>query len=106
MVFSPKETSTQHLDKGWRDKMSEELLPGFPSRDYAVEGPFRFMNIRNIYTGEVEKVLIDPEDHQGYTTRQQEKAIRSKLFFGNGVRISIEGNIGSGIIGGTSEYFN
>ena len=76
--------------------MSEELLPGFPSHDYVVDGPHNFMDIRNLFNGKVENVLIDPTDHQGYTTRQQQEAVRSKLFFGSGVRISIEGNIGSG----------
>ena len=97
MVFSPRDTSTQHLDRGWRNKMGEEMLPSFPSRDYVIDGPHNFMDIRNIFTGKVESVLIDPNDHQGYTTRQQQEAVASKLFFGNGVRISIEGNIGSGI---------
>ena len=96
MEFFPKDTSTQRIDRGWRSKMSDEMLFGFPSQDYVVEGPHRFMEIKNIFTGLTENVLIDPENHPGYVTKQQEEAIHSNMFRGSGVRISIEGNIGSG----------
>ena len=96
MEFSPKDTSTQHLDRGWRAKMGEEMVYGYPSQDYVVGGPHNFMEIKNIFTGSMEKVLIDPPDHHGYVTKQQGDAINSKLLSGTGVRLSLEGNIGSG----------
>ena len=94
--FSPKNTSTQHLDRGWRSKMGEERMLGFPSRDFVVDGPHQFREIKNIFTGKMETVLVDPDNHPGYTTKQQEEAIHGNLLRGSGVRISIEGNIGSG----------
>ena len=95
--FNPNNTSTQKLDRGWSYKMGEEVQNGFPAaEDYVVKGPLKFKVIRNIYTGNNVTVLVDPAVHNGYVTEQQHEAYQCNLLLGSGVRISLEGNIGSG----------
>ena len=96
MSFRPENTSTQRLDRGWARKMGEEVQLGFPSQDYVVKGPMSFKTITNIYTGKAEKVLVDPVTHDGFVTKQQRDALQKKTSLGPGVRITLEGNIGSG----------
>ena len=69
---------------------------GFPSSDYIVKGPLSFKTIKNIYTGGQEKVLIDPTTHDGIVTKQQQNALQKNTTLGPGVRLTLEGNIGSG----------
>ena len=76
--------------------MAEEVVPGYPSKDYITDGPRNFMTVKNLYTGGDEVVLVDPEQHEGVVTRQQQEAVRNNLLLGSGIRISLEGNIGSG----------
>ena len=55
-----------------------------------------FKTIANIYTGKQEKVLVDPTAHDGFVTKQQRDALQLNASLGPGVRLTLEGNIGSG----------
>ena len=88
------------MDHGWAGKMSEEEHLGYPSQDYIIKGPLSFKSIQNIYTGKQVKVLVEPTTHDGFVTKQQVEAHKNSLLHGSGVRLVIEGNIGSGQISG------
>lgn len=95
-MFNPRSTSTQRFDAGWRAKIGAEAIPAYPSKDYVTPMPHTFITIKNVYTGGLEEVLVDPAHHDGFVTLQQQQAVRHNLVIGDGVRITLEGNIGSG----------
>ena len=76
--------------------MVEEAVPGYPSKDYITDEPRYYMTVKNPYTGGDEEVLIDPVQHDGVVTRQQQEAVKNNLLHGSGIRLALEGNIGSG----------
>ena len=76
--------------------MGAESIPAYPSKDYITAEPRTFTTIKNIYSGGLEEVLVDPMHHAGVVTVQQQQAVRENLLIGDGVRITLEGNIGSG----------
>ena len=96
-MFNPHSTSTQRFDIGWRAKIGAESIPAYPSKDYVTAEPHTFTTIKNIYTGGFEEVLVEPMHHAGVVTLQQQQAVQENLMIGDGVRITLEGNIGSGM---------
>ena len=109
VMFDPKATSTQQINQ-LTDQHVDQLTEqdsgrkagtknvfGYISPDLvAQEHRLQYRDVMNIYTGKIVNVPMDPKNHNGYVTMDQVKAIRDNMFLGNGIRISIEGNIGSG----------